>query len=56
MPPHASLKGAQAGGEGRTFDDGCRGVGGSPLIPTTSAGGDLLCLRLQDKRTAKPSL
>lgn len=38
MPPHASLKGADTGDGGRTFDNGCRGVGGSMLIPTTSAG------------------
>lgn len=41
MPPHASLRGADASDAGngpRTFDDGCRGVGGSMLIPTTSAG------------------
>ena len=38
MPPHRSLRGAEAVGGGRTFDDGCRGVGGNWAIPTCSVG------------------
>lgn len=38
IPAHASLKGQDACGGGRTFDDGCRGVGGTPGNPTTSVG------------------
>lgn len=38
IPAHASLKGQSASGGGRTFDDGCRGVGGNWCIPTTSVG------------------
>ncbi len=42
MPPHRSLRGAEAVGGGRTFDDGCRGVGGNWAIPTCSVGAMLL--------------
>ena len=48
MPPHRSLRGAEAVGGGRTFDDGCRGVGGNWAIPTCSVGASppvfLICL------------
>ncbi len=42
MPPHRSLRGAEAVGGGRTFDDGCRGVGGNWAIPTCSVGASRL--------------
>ena len=45
MPPHRSLRGAEAVGGGRTFDDGCRGVGGNWAIPTCSVGDS--CSRLR---------
>jgi hypothetical protein len=39
IPAHNCLKDCDAGDGGRTFDDGCRGVGGNAGCPTTSVGG-----------------
>ena len=45
IPAHASLRGQDAGGT-RTFDDGCRGVGGNWGIPTASVGATTRLLHL----------
>jgi hypothetical protein len=47
MPPHNFLKGIQASLGQRSYDDGCRGVGGTVHVPCTSVGeenllGDLI--------------
>ncbi len=38
MPPHNFLKGIQASLGQRSYDDGCRGVGGTVHVPCTSVG------------------
>lgn len=38
MPPHRFLRGVKASLGQRTYDDGCRGVGGTKRVPCTSVG------------------
>lgn len=44
IPAHNCLKDCDAGDGGRTFDDGCRGVGGNAGCPTTSVGEENLTM------------
>lgn len=45
MPPHNWLKQAQASLGKRTYDGGCRGVGGTVEVPCTSVGEENLLVR-----------
>ncbi|EKX55245.1 hypothetical protein GUITHDRAFT_53200, partial [Guillardia theta CCMP2712] len=50
MPPHAFLKNLQTGeGSGRSYDTGCRGVGGTCKVPCTSVGEENLLMEDGDR-------
>lgn len=48
MPPHSFLRGLGTG-DGRSFDDGCRGVGGTCSVPCTSVGEENLLMLAEDE-------